>query len=128
MSKTRLDYSPKFLPGERLRRVMAYNQRLASTGRRNLYTADTTQLVYHWTDKSNGIVPQTGEWSYPVETNLSLGDHACRVDIGAPFPKYDEVPSHVDGYEETPENFARDYAFLLEHSPCLLYTSDAADE
>lgn len=104
---------------------MAYNQRLASTGRRNLYTADTTQLVYHWTDKSNGIVPQTGEWSYPVETNLSLGDHACRVDIGAPFPKYDEVPSHVDGYEETPENFARDYAFLLEHSPAEIHPDES---
>ena len=125
MSKPRREYAPKFTVGDRLQRVMEYNQRLASTGRRNLYTADTTQLVYHWTDKSNGIVPQTGEWSYPVETNLSLGDHACRVDIGVSFPKYDEVPSHVDGYEETPENFARDYAFLLEHSPAEIHPDES---
>ena len=37
MSKPRREYAPKFTVGDRLQRVMEYNQRLASTGRRNLY-------------------------------------------------------------------------------------------
>ena len=101
--------------------MIRYNQGLAVSGKRNLYTADDDQLVYHWTDKANGIVPQTGEWSSPKETNFSLGDHACRVDIGAGFPKYDEVPSHVEGYEATPLSWAKDYAFLLENSPAEIH-------
>lgn len=116
-NKIRNDYKVAFTPGERLKKVIDYNQELAYTGKRNLYTADTTQLVYHWTDKSNGVVPRTGEWSYPPEMNLSLGDHGCRVDNGQDFPRYDEVPSHVKGYEATPESWAEDYSFLLENTP-----------
>ena len=114
-------YTAKFCPGERLKHVIAYNQQLAILGRRNLYTADSTQLVYHWTDKANGIVPQSGEWSSPPETSYSLGDHACRVDIGIGFPRYNEVPSHVEGYEATPVSWAKDYAFLLENSPAEIH-------
>ena len=121
MNKIRNRYEAKFFPGERLKKVIDYNQELAYTGRRNLYTADETQLVYHWTDKSNGVVPQTGEWSYPPEMNLSLGDHACRVDLGKDFPRYDEVPSHVNGYEATAESWAKDYAFLLENTPAEIH-------
>lgn len=125
MENIRNGYSCAFTPGNRLKAVMDYNQALACLGKRNLYTADTRQLVYHWTDKANAIVPQSGEWSSPVETNLSLGDHACRVDIGTGFPKYDEVPSHVYGYEATPENFARDFAFLLDNSPAEIHPHES---
>lgn len=114
-------FGSQFVPGERLQQVIAYNQELAISGKRNLYTADDDQLVYHWTDKANGIVPQTGEWSSPKETSFSLGDHACRVDIGMGFPKYKEVPSHVLGYEDTPYNWGRDYAFLLDNSPAEIH-------
>lgn len=114
-------YEPKFMPGERMKKVIEYNRELAVSGRRNLYTADSMQLVYHWTDKANGIVPQTGEWSSPLNTSYSLGDHACRVDIGQAFPCYDEVPSHIGGYEETPVSWAKDYAFLLENSPAEIH-------
>lgn len=121
MSKLKNQFQSKFTPGERLKKVIEYNQQLAISGRRNLYTADSDQLIYHWTDKANGIVPQTGEWSSPLETSYSLGDHACRVDIGMGFPKYEEVPSHVEGYEATPLSWGKDYAFLLEHSPAEIH-------
>ena len=45
MSSVRTKYPSKFLPGERLQKVIAYNQELAISGRRNLYTADENQLV-----------------------------------------------------------------------------------
>lgn len=110
-------YSCAFVPSERLKEVIRYNQDLANSGKRNLYTADQRQLIYHWTDKANGVMPQTGEWSGDLKESYSLGDHAMRVDIGMGFPAYDQVPSHVNGYEATPESFALDYAFLLEHTP-----------
>ncbi|MEE0946763.1 MAG: pyruvate formate lyase family protein [Acutalibacteraceae bacterium] len=119
--KVRTEYKAKFIPSDRLKKVMEYNQELAYTGKRNIYTADTTQLVYHWTDKSNGVVPRTGEWSFPPEMNLSMGDHGCRVDNGQSFPKYDEVPSHVNGYEATAESWAKDYAFLLKNTPASIH-------
>lgn len=121
MAATRQQFAPTFTPGKRLEQVIQYNRALAISGRRNLYTADTDQLVYHWTDKANGIVPQSGEWSSPKETSFSLGDHACRVDIGVGFPAYAEVPSHLGGYEATPVSWAQDYAFLLTHSPAEIH-------
>jgi len=121
MNGLRNEYSPDFRPGERLKKVIAYNQNLAITGKRNLYTADERQLIYHWTDKANGCVPQSGEWTAPLDTSFSLGDHACRVDIGIGFPRYDEVPSHVEGYEETPLSWGKDYAFLLANSPAEIH-------
>ena len=121
MAKPRNTYEPKFIPSSRLQEVIEYNKKLAISGKRNLYTADSTQLVYHWTDKANGCLPQSGEWSAPKEQSYSLGDHACRVDVGIDFPKYEEVPSHVNGYEPTPENWAADYAFLLDNSPAEIH-------
>lgn len=121
MSNVRNDFQCEFKPGDRLRKVIAYNQNLANTGRRNLYTADQAQLVYHWTDKANGVMPQTGEWSGDLKESYSLGDHAMRVDIGQSFPRYDEVPSHVNGYEDGPESWAADYAFLLDNTPAEIH-------
>lgn len=121
MPAPRNNYTAQYFPGERLQQVIRYNQEQAIAGRRNLYTADNDQLVYHWTDKANGIVPQTGEWSSSKETSFSLGDHACRVDIGEGFPAYERIPSHVEGYEATPLSWAKDYAFLLENSPAEIH-------
>lgn len=121
MSKVRKSFKAKYEPSQRLKEVIAYNQDLAISGKRNLYTADENQLVYHWTDKANGCIPQSGEWAKPKETSFSLGDHACRVDIGYGFPKYNEVPSHVEGYEETPLQWGKDYKFLLENSPAEIH-------
>ena len=116
MAMVRNEFACSFKPSERLKEVIKYNQDLAISGKRNLYTADQTQLIYHWTDSANGVMPQSGEWSN-LKVSYSIGDHAMRVDIGKGFPQYDEVPSHVYGYEETPESYGRDYAFLLDHTP-----------
>lgn len=124
MSEVKLKSEPKFIPPPRIERLAERSRELAVGGKRYLYTADETQLVYHWTDKCNGIVPQSGEWAFPPEENMSLGDHACRVDVGVDFPKLAEVPSKVNGYEATPENWGRDYAFLLDHSPAEIYENE----
>jgi pyruvate-formate lyase len=124
MTAVRNEYKSNFYPSQRLQKLIQKNQEVAASGRRNLYTADSTQLVYHWTDKANGIVPQTCEWSFPKETSYSLGDHACRVDIGIDFPFYDQVPSRIEGYEATPLSWAKDYAFLLRHSPAEIYDNE----
>lgn len=51
---------------------------------------------------------------------FSFGDHACWIDIG-PFPKLDQMPSKVNGYEATGESWGRDYAFLMDNSPIDIY-------
>ena len=121
MSEVKLKCEPKFVPSPRIEKLIRRSQELAVSGKRYLYTADETQLVYHWTDKCNGIVPQSGDWAFDPKENMSLGDHACRVDIGMDFPKLKEMPSRVHGYEATPENWGRDYAFLLDNSPAEIY-------
>lgn len=121
MAKVRNSFNAKFVPGERLRKVIKYYQELAISGKRNLYTADDNQLVYHWTDKANGCIPQSGDWAEERSTSYSLGDHACRVDIGMDFPLNDQVPSHVEGYEASPLQWGKDYKFLLENSPAEIH-------
>lgn len=107
----------KFSQSERIARLAAASRELALSGKRFLYTADETQLVYHWTEKCNAIVPQSGDWAYPPEQNLSLGDHGCRVDLNIDFPRLKEMPSRVYGYESTAENWGRDYHFLITNTP-----------
>lgn len=52
-----------------------------------------------------------------------LGDHACWIHIG-PFPKLDDMPSKVDGYEASGENWGRDYAFLVDNFPIDIYENE----
>lgn len=125
MAKVRSTFNAKFIPDDRMQKVIEYNRELAISGRRNLYTADQNQLVYHWTDKANGCIPQSGEWAPPKQESYSLGDHACRVDIGYDFPLYDQVPSHVEGYKASPLQWGKDYKFLLENSPAEIHPFEA---
>ncbi|HQL87750.1 MAG TPA: pyruvate formate lyase family protein [Lentisphaeria bacterium] len=120
----KLKCAPKFLQSPRIERLAAASRELALSGKRFLYTADETQLVYHWTEKCNAIVPQSGDWAFPPEQNLSLGDHACRVESGMDFPKLKEMPSRVYGYEATPESWGRDYAFLLVNTPPTIHPDE----
>ena len=124
MSDVKLKCEPKFIPSPRIEKLARRSRELALSGRRYLYTADENQLVYHWTDKCNAIVPQSGEWSFAPKENISLGDHACRVDVGMNFPRLAEVPSRVNGYVATGENWGRDYAFLLDNSPAEIYENE----
>jgi len=115
----------KFEIRPRLAALIARSQELAVSGKRFLYTADETQLLYHWTDKCNAIVPQSGDWAYAPEENMSLGDHGCRVDSGMDFPRLSEVPSHVEGYRADAESWGKDYAFLLDNSPVEIHENEA---
>jgi len=55
--------------------------------------------------------------------DFSYGDHACWIDIG-PFPKIDQMPSKVNGYEASGESWGRDYAFLMDNSPIDIYENE----
>ena len=48
------------------------------------------------------------------DIDFSFGDHACWIDIG-PFPKADQMPSKVNGYEATGESWGRDFEFLVDN-------------
>ena len=94
MGKLKIDAKTMFLPSERIKRLQERSRKLAVSGKRNLYTANKTQLVYHWSDAGQAIAPQSGDGQFK---GMSLGDHACRVDIGVDFPYLDEVPSKKEG-------------------------------
>ncbi len=123
-AKVKLKVKAKFKMSPRLKKLVKYSQELAVGGKRFLYTADETQLMYHWTEKCNGIVPQSGDWSFPPEQNMSLGDHACRVNLGINFPKLAEMPSKIYGYKATGESWGCDYAFLLDNSPAEIHENE----
>ncbi|HEY8499597.1 MAG TPA: pyruvate formate lyase family protein [Clostridia bacterium] len=120
MSKLKLETKQRFEINSRLQKLITRSRELAVSGKRNLYTADEMQIAYHWSDKGHAIAPQSGEW-VQREDRLSLGDHACRVDIGIDFPKLNEIPSRIDGYKADAESWGRDFAFLLEHSPAEIH-------
>jgi pyruvate-formate lyase len=109
MNGVMLKVPPKFAQSERIQRLAQRSRELAISGKRNLYGGDPNDhesMVYGW----------FGQVRPPAKERMNLGDHACWIDIG-PFPKMDEMPSKVYGYEATGESWGRDYAFLLDHSP-----------
>lgn len=121
MRKLKINTEPKFVLSERMKHLQERSISLAVSGKRNLYTANETQLVYHWSDAGQAIAPQSGDGKFQ---GLSLGDHACRVDIGMDFPALDEVPSKKYGYRPDAENWAVDFAFLLDNSPAEIYPNE----
>lgn len=48
------------------------------------------------------------------------GDHRCWIDIG-PFPKMDQLPSTVQGYKPTAEQWGEDYRFMIENMEPHIY-------
>ncbi len=50
----------------------------------------------------------------------TYGDHRCWLNIG-PFPKMDELPSVVQGYKMTGEQWGEDYAFMLDNMEPHIY-------
>ena len=94
MGEVKLNAAEKFAKSERIKALQKRSQELAISGKRTLYTANNTQLVYHWSDAGNAIAPRSGEHKFE---GLSLGDHGCRVDIGIPFPLLDKMPSKLYG-------------------------------
>lgn len=124
-SDVKLQGGGKFEIRPRLQKLIAYSQNLANSGRRFLYTANEEQLLYHWTDKCNAIAPKSGEWGFAPQDNMSLGDHACSINLGIDFPKLNEVPSHVEGYRADAESWGKDYAFLLDNHPINIHPNES---
>lgn len=85
---------PKFVQSPRLQQLAQRSRELAISGKRRLGTAE-----------------------------MPLGDHACWIHIG-PFPKLEQMPSRVNGYEATGESWGRDYAFLVDNFPAELYANE----
>jgi pyruvate-formate lyase len=85
---------PKFAQSPRIQRLAQRSRDLAISGKRRLGTEDAP-----------------------------LGDHACWIHIG-PFPELDQLPSKVNGYEATGENWGRDYAFLVDHFPIEIHRDE----
>ena len=121
-NKVKLKTPTRFHMSDRIKKLQKRSQELAISGKRNLYTANNTQLVYHWSDAGNAIAPRSGDHKFE---GLSLGDHGCRVDIGIDFPLIDKMPSKIEGYQKTPESWGKDFKFLLDNSPAEIYKNEA---
>lgn len=116
MSGVIMKAPPKFIQSPRIQKLAQRSRELAISGKRNLYGGDVNDIepmVYGWFGKKPS----------PVKNRMVLGDHACWIDIG-PFPKLDQMPSKVNGYEATGESWGRDYAFLLDNSPVEIYENE----
>ena len=114
MSGVVIKAPPRYVQSPRMQKLAQRSRELALSGKRILWgTNDPESLVYGWSGKA----PPPGAES------MSLGDHACWIDIG-PFPQVDEMPSRVNGYEATGESWGRDYAFLLDHSPVEIFENE----
>ncbi|HUS95662.1 MAG TPA: pyruvate formate lyase family protein [Hyphomicrobiaceae bacterium] len=94
MSNVVMKAPPKFIQSERIQKLAQRSRELAISGKRRLGTPDAP-----------------------------LGDHACWIHIG-PFPKLDQMPSKVNGYEATGESWGRDYAFLVDNFPVDIYENE----
>ena len=121
MGNVKLKTKPKFEISERIEKLRQRSRELAISGKRNLYTANETQLVYHWSDAGNAIAPRSGEHKFE---GLSLGDHGCRVDCGTAFPYLDKMPSKLEGYKANAESWGKDFKFLLDNSPAEIYENE----
>ena len=110
---------PKFVQSPRIQRLAQRSRELALSGKRNLYGIVGEMLVYGW----HGSGWNTSEGIPADAERPVLGDHACWIDIG-PFPKLDEMPSRVNGYEATGESWGRDYAFLLDNAPVEIHPDE----
>ena len=122
MSKLVMDGISSFPQSDRLKKLIERSRELAISGKRSLYTANNTQLVYHWSDTGKAIAPQSGEGGFK---GMALGDHGCRVSTGKDFPYLSEMPSRTEGYKMNAESWGKDFAFLMDHSPAEIYPNEA---
>ncbi len=49
-----------------------------------------------------------------------VGDHHCWLDVG-PFPKMDQLPSRVQGYRMSSEQWGEDWRFMIENNEPHIY-------
>jgi formate C-acetyltransferase len=99
-----------------MQRLAGRRDRLGREGRRSNFVDNPEFLVYHWSGVGEGFAPPTGDQA--ISQRINIGDNNCRVTLGTPFPHTAEMPSRVDGHIDEVLNWARDYAFFLDHNPC----------
>lgn len=110
----------KYIPSERLRKLMERRDKLTREGRRNLYSASIKHMIYQWSEGS--FSPASGV-DVPESEKVKLGDHICSVTVDYPFPG-GKAPSSVRGLCWCPEDIAEDYAYLLDNSPAEIYPGE----
>lgn len=109
---------------ERMKKLKARDQYLRTHKKRELLAPNPEFLIYHWSGECEAFAPATGEMAPPEEQVISFGDHSCRVDTGKPFPYADQMPSKVEGFEYSEYNWAKDYAFFLDHHPVNVFENE----
>lgn len=113
-----------FIATPRIARLWKRSTDLSKGGKRNVLVDNPEFLVYHWSGHSAGFSPATGEMALEDSERINVGDHNCRVDIGTAYPYAKEMPSKVEGFEYSAFNWAKDYAFFLDHSPAEVYPDE----
>lgn len=111
----------QFIPSTRIKRLIQRRDYLHKSGKRNVYADNPEFLIYHWSGESEAFSPATGEQAKAEDKRINIGDHNCRVDNGQAFPFSDQMPSKVNGFEYSWDNWAEDYAFFLDHNPAEIF-------
>ncbi len=114
--------APRPVRDGRMQRLLDRRDCLGREGRRSNFVDNAEFLVYHWSGTGEGFAPPTGEQE--ISERINIGDNNCRVFLGIPFPHAGEMPSRVNGLENDVLNWARDYAFFLDHNPCEVHPEE----
>lgn len=111
-----------FSQSKRMEALSKRSHTLAKDHKRDVYVDNPEFLVYHWSGQAETFSPATGEQAN--DDRINIGDHNCRVDNGQAYPHVSTMPSKVNGLELSPENWAKDYAYFLTHSPAEIYENE----
>ena len=114
----------KFIANERIQKLWKRSTDLAKSGKRNVYVDNAEFLVYHFSGHTSGFSPATGDMAVDASDRINVGDHNCRVDTGVAYPSANSMPSKVNGFEYTTENWANDYVYFISHSPAEIYENE----
>lgn len=114
----------KFIPTNRMQALIDRRLQLVIDQKRHVLCDNAEFLVYHWSGKASTFAPATGEHA-DTEHRIEIGDHSARVDNGQAFPFIADMPSKKEGFEYTPLNWAKDYAFFIDHSPAEIHPNES---
>lgn len=114
----------KFVPDARVQALINRRLELVIAQKRHVLCDNAEFLVYHWSGKASTFAPATGEHA-DTEHRIEIGDHSARVDNGMAFPYTSEIPSRKsNSFEYSALNWAKDYAFFIDHSPAEVYENE----